>query len=205
MVYLRNRLGLTNRQLVIPHGVDTPSEYPTYPSNPSFGYIGALGPDKGVNYLLQAFKSKELQHCKLTLYGKQTEQLKATKIAENVGVYGGYNSLDEIMPSISVGIFPSATEGYNIPSLECMAWGRPIIISDGAGFAEHVVDGVDGFVVPRCNVDVLIEGVKYFIGNPKAVATMGKKAHEFSKLLQWGDVEGEYLRLYQSLFEGEML
>jgi glycosyltransferase involved in cell wall biosynthesis len=80
-----------------------------------------------------------------------------------------------------------------------MAYGRPIIISEGAGFAEYVADGVNGFVVPRCNSDVLIEGIKYFIDNPKSVATMGKKAHEFSKLFPWNKVEAEYVKLYGEL------
>lgn len=198
MDYLSKRLGLINRQVVIPHGVDSPSEYPPHPSKPTFAYIGACGPDKGLNYLLQAFKS--LGYHKLSLYGRQTEHLKATMIAKNISVYGGYDSLSEIMPKISVGIFPSATEGFNLPALECMAWGRPIIISDGAGFAEYVADGVNGFVVPRCNVDVLIGSVKYFVDNPESVASMGCKAYEFSKLLQWGSVEEEYVKLYQSLY-----
>ncbi len=204
MDYLSKRLGLTNKQIVIPHGCDTPPEYPSIPSNPSFAYIGALGPDKGINYLIQAFKDKRFRQRKLTLYGKQTEQLKSTKIADNIDVYGGYNSLSEIMPEISVGIFLSDTEGFNIPALECMAWGRPIIISDGAGFAEYVADGVNGFVVPRCNVDISIERIKYFVDNPESVACMGVKAHEFSKLLQWDDVEREYVKAYQSLFNNEV-
>jgi glycosyltransferase involved in cell wall biosynthesis len=83
-----------------------------------------------------------------------------------------------------------------------MAYGRPVIISDGAGFAEYVTDGVNGFVVPRCNVGVLIDRIKYFVDNPDAVASMGKKAYEFSKLLQWEDVEKEYINLYGGILNG---
>lgn len=195
MDYLSKKLSLKCRQLVIPHGCNTPSEYPSYPSIPSFGYIGALGPDKGVTYLLQAMAS--LQYCNLTLYGKQTQGVDAK--LRNVSTYGGYDNLDEIMPKISVGVFPSATEGFNIPALECMSYGRPVIISEGAGFAEYVTDGVNGLVVPRCNVDVLIEGIKYFVDNPDAVVSMGKKAYEFSKILQWEMVEKEYQKLFGEL------
>jgi glycosyltransferase involved in cell wall biosynthesis len=197
MDYLSQRLSLTNRQLVIPHGVDTPSKYPTYPSVPSVGYIGACGPDKGINYLLNAMKS--LPRSNLTLYGKQTEGVKVNM--SNVQTYGGYGNLDEIMSKISFGVFPSVTEGFNIPALECMAHGRPVIIADGAGFAEYVTDGVNGLVVPRCNVEVLVESIKYLIDNPDVVTKMGAKAYEFSKLLQWQSVEEEYVKLYTELFQ----
>ena len=201
MDYLSKKLSLKNRQLVIPHGCNTLPTYPSYPSIPHIGYIGALGADKGITYLLQAMS--KLRGSKLTLYGKQTESARASIVAKNVSVYGGYGSLDEIMPKISVGVFPSATEGFNLGALECMSYGRPIIISEGAGFAEYVTDGVNGLVVPRCNVDVLIDSMKYFVDNPDSVASMGKKAYEFSKLLQWSDVESEYGKLFKSVLEGK--
>jgi glycosyltransferase involved in cell wall biosynthesis len=197
MDYLSKRLGLTNRQLIIPHGVDTPSKYPSYPTIPSVGYIGAWGVDKGITYLLDAMK--HLPRSNLTLYGKQCENVRVS--LPNVQTYGGYKNLDEIMSKISFGVFPSATEGFNLPALECMAYGRPIIISDGAGFAEYVTNGVNGLVVPRCNIPVLVESIKYLEDNPDVVARMGAKAYEFSKLLQWCDVEVEYIKLYTELFQ----
>lgn len=201
MDYFSKRVGLTNKQMIIPHGVDTPPKHPSIPSIPSIGYIGALGVDKGVTYLLQAMR--KLAQSKLTIYGKYGENVSTS--LKNVKFYGRYRDLDEIMPKISFGVFPSATEGFNIPALECMAYGRPIIISDGAGFAEYVTDGVNGLVVPRCNVDVLIESIKYLEDNPKVVAKMGKKAYEFSKLFSWSTVEDEYVKTYKSLFSDEVL
>jgi glycosyltransferase involved in cell wall biosynthesis len=161
------------------------------------GYIGALGPDKGINYLLRAMK--ELLRSNLTLYGKQTEGVMSP--APNIKFYGGYRDLDEIMSKITFCVFPSVTEGFNIGALESMAYGRPIIIADGAGFAEYVTDGVNGLVVPRCNVPVLVESIKYLLDNPDVVAKMGAKAYEFSKLLQWHSVEDEYVKLYTEMFK----
>jgi glycosyltransferase involved in cell wall biosynthesis len=74
----------------------------------------------------------------------------------------------------SVYVLPSYREGLPRSTLEAMAMGRAVITTDVPGCRETVVDGVNGFLVPKCDVLALAEAMLKFIDQPERVAVMGQ-------------------------------
>lgn len=96
----------------VPHGVNPPSNPPPPPETWRPVYYGANGPDKGVHLLPPTVEKRG------RAFGRD------------------FASLGELMAELSIGVFPSVTEAFNICALECVAYGRPVLLSEYAGAYE---------------------------------------------------------------------
>ena len=56
-------------------------------------------------------------------------------------------------------------EGFNLPALEAMACGIPVVMTDDGGSREYAVDGHNATVVPVDDVDALRDGVLELLGD----------------------------------------
>ena len=63
---------------------------------------------------------------------------------------------------------------------EAMAIGRPVITTDVPGCRETVVNGVNGFLVPKWDVNALVEKMCFFIENPEQINIMGKASYNLA-------------------------
>lgn len=130
--------------VVVPHGVEIPRETPPLPKRFAIGYFGALGPDKGVRYLLDAWKRLGYRDATLVLGGRasvQAPELVRRFGGGNVEILGEVKDLADFHRRISLYVQPSVTEGFGIEVLEAMAHGRPVVASRGAGASECLVAG----------------------------------------------------------------
>lgn len=124
---------------VIPHGCYQGFNYP-YPKTFSVGYLGQIGPDKGIKYLLKAWANLNYKDAVLTFAGAQSPHLihmiRQFGGQANYNILGYVKNLDEFFKSITVYVQPSVTEGFGIEILEAMTFGRPVIASYGVGAAD---------------------------------------------------------------------
>ncbi len=157
-----------------------------------FLFIGRLLKEKGVFELIQAIrivKSKypeahftvlgEIDHQNMgALKQEQLNQLVEEKLFE----YPGYvTNIKDWITDTSVFVLPSYREGVPRSTQEAMAIGRPVITTDVPGCRETVVDGENGFLVPRWDVTALVEKMCYFIENPHQVNIMGKESYKIAQ------------------------
>jgi glycosyltransferase involved in cell wall biosynthesis len=61
-----------------------------------------------------------------------------------------------------------------------MAIGRAIITTDVPGCRETVVNGLNGFIVPKWNAEELAKKMIYFIEHPDQVRTMGDASYKIA-------------------------
>ncbi len=80
----------------------------------------------------------------------------------------------------SVFVLPSYREGVPRSTQEAMAIGRPVITTDVPGCRDTVVDGVNGFLVPKWNADILAEKMCFFIENPEQINIMGRESYKIA-------------------------
>lgn len=202
--YLVKRLNLTNDSTVIHHGTYIPEHPPPIPEEFAPAYIGILGPDKGIKYLIEAWSELDLPET-LMFYGSGSSILDALVSAfAEAGKFdrvGYYEALGDIMGEIGFGIFPSVTEGFNLCVLELMAYARPCIVGEGAGISEIIEDGVDGFVVPIRDVEAIKDKIIFCRDNPSVVVEMGMRARDKAIEHQWNDVERNYQMEYVRLLK----
>lgn len=72
--------------------------------------------------------------------------------------YNGYvNDVTPWFQKSDVFVLPSYREGLPRTTQEAMATGRAVITTDVPGCRETVINGYNGFLIPRWNVDALVE------------------------------------------------
>lgn len=94
-------------------------------------------------------------------------------------VYGS-NVVDWIANN-DVFVLPSYREGIPKSTQEAMAIGRAVITTDVPGCRETVIDGKNGFIVPKWNPQALAEKMIYFIENPEQIQVMGEESYKIAQ------------------------
>jgi glycosyltransferase involved in cell wall biosynthesis len=172
------RLGLTNRSVVLPLGVDAP---PTpsaealgafkvmhrLSSGPHILFLSRLDAKKGLDLLLPAFRSllRSRPSAVLLIAGSGSAEFEAnarTQAQElgldekNVRWLGHADGVNKSAAFAASDIFvlPSYSENFGVSVVEAMAMGLPVLVSDQVGIAAEIRDADAGRVVP-CDVDAL--------------------------------------------------
>jgi glycosyltransferase involved in cell wall biosynthesis len=178
---------------VIPHGCEIPAEVFPGPDTYKVGYMGAFGPDKGIEYMLDAFN--RLTDGKLVLAGKICGHVSDGPTVEKMG---WVENISSFYNNISVYVQPSVTEGFGIEILEAMAHERPVIASVGAGGADAITHGEDGFIVPAKDADAILFFMNLLKNNPDMLKTMGEKARIKANKYTWENIEHKYVEMYKA-------
>lgn len=83
--------------------------------------------------------------------------------------------------SASVYVLPSYREGTPRSVLEAMAMGRPIVTTDAPGCRETTIDGVNGFLVPVRDVNILAEKMCALASSDSLRGKLGKASRELAE------------------------
>ena len=156
-----------------------------------FLFIGRLLKEKGIHEFIaaaQIVKEKFPQTTFTVLGGIDEANLGALTqgeltqyIDQNVIDYPGHvENIAERIKQSHVFVLPSYREGIPRSTQEAMAIGRPIITTDVPGCRDTVIDGVNGFLVPKWNPQALAEKMIYFIEHPEQVHIMGNESHKIA-------------------------
>lgn len=69
-------------------------------------------------------------------------------------------------------------EGFPLTTIEAMSHGLPVVVSDVGGAGEAVIDGVNGFKIPKGDVSYLSEKLKFLVENEYIRKEMGKSSYK---------------------------
>jgi len=170
--------------------------YPCQPLNSihfpiKFLFIGRLLKEKGIYEFVQAAKlvKKIYPDTQFTVLGaidhhnlgalQQTEL--DTLISSNIIQYPGHvNNIKDWIADNHVFVLPSYREGVPRSTQEAMAIGRAVITTDVPGCRETVIDGVNGFLVPKWDPEALVEKMIYFIEHPEQIRVMGAESYKIA-------------------------
>lgn len=146
-----------------------------------FIYAGSLSIRKGIHYLLDAFSNLNLPETELWLVGKIEEEIKPFILkysAANIKILspvpqlqlaGLYNKCD-------VFVICSIEEGMAMVQPQAMACGLPLICTTNTGGDDLIDDGVNGFVIPIRQVQILKEKMEFLYTNKDKCKDMGINA-----------------------------
>lgn len=156
-----------------------------------FLFIGRLLKEKGIYDFLSAAKmvKERYPNSIFTVLGsidmENLGSLKKNELNEYIhnGVIeypGQVDNISEWLSKCHVFVLPSYREGMPRSTQEAMAVGRAIITTDVPGCRETVIDGFNGFLVPKWDAEKLAEKMCFFIENPTSVITMGNNSYSIA-------------------------
>ena len=192
------------KAVVIPHGHDLVEKAPEMPKRFTVGYMGSAGSDKGLRYLLEAWKQLDLKESQLLLAGPYNQlgvlhDLFRKFGGGNVRCLGFVPTLEEFYAQISVYVQPSATEGFGIEILEAMAHGRPVIASQNAGGSECLAVSDAGRIAP-CQSYPIKATLDHLSKLPREkLAEIGQRNAGIAKFYSWGRVVQQYCQRWIDL------
>lgn len=95
-----------------------------------------------------------------------------------------HGAQSDVRPSIAaahVYVLPSYREGTPRSVLEAMSMGRPIITTDAPGCRETVEEGVNGFLVPVGEPELLAHAMERFLRDTDLVSRMGAQSRRLAE------------------------
>ena len=146
--------------------------------------------DKGVGEFVLAadILKKRGINAKFTLLGETDpqnpecipdDQVEDWKKEGAVDVAGFQDDMAKCIQNCAVVCLPSYREGLPKSLLEAASCGRPIVATDVPGCREIVQDGVNGYLVPSKDPDLLAEALSRLLTDRKLREVMGLKGREF--------------------------
>lgn len=173
-----------------------------------FGFIGRLEEQKGLFYLLEAFKelvNKEYT-CKLVIIGDGSlrnsiiEYVRNNKIEEHVYLTGYRSDIKNIIQSLDVYVLPSIYEGFPMINMEIMVNRKIIIATDVGGNREIITDNENGYIVEPKNPQKILEKMIYVLSEKEQLIIQENNAYKtIVKNFSLFNMCQEYEKYYMSL------
>lgn len=125
-----------------------------------------------------------LAHPKATMWGTYLKKLaKELGVTDRV-IFTGYipdNLVKAAYKRCDVLVFPSRKEGFGLVVVEAWMYKKPVVVSDGAGVSELVMDGVNGYRFESGNHEELAEKINKIMSNPADSEEMGERGYETTR------------------------
>ena len=166
-------------------------------------FLGRLVPEKGISYLIKAFKQIDTDK-KLVIAGGSSDTteflLELKKLAKDDKriVFTGFvqgQLLEELYSNAYVYALPSDLEGMPLSLLEAMSYGNCCVVSDIAECVEVVEDKAVMF--QKSNVEQLKEKLQDLCEHPEKVQSFKEITSDFiCQKYNWDDVVNRTIALY---------
>jgi len=178
------------------------------PAKTLFIYVGRVDREKGLDVLMQAFKTLQRDDIQLAIVGQSSSYLNAlSSLRQHLSlqhqvIFTGFVSSEDLPPllnSADIFVMPSGAELQSIATLEAMSSGLPVLAADARALPELVEHNVNGYLFAVDNVTDAARGIAALADNQDQWARMGAaslvtvRAHSLPNTIQ------RYTSLYKNL------
>jgi poly(glycerol-phosphate) alpha-glucosyltransferase len=218
---LAERRGRRTSMFVVPNPVAPPTVPDPLPARDPHrvAIVARLEAQKRLQDAIAAFSQvvEAVPEARLDIFGDGSKradlqaEIDRRGLGEHVVLRGFDPDARDALWSASAFLMTSSFEGYPLSTLESMSRGCPVVSYDiKYGPREQIRDGVDGFLVPRGDVDGLARRVVELLTSPELVARMSEAARATAAgfapdqfVVRWGEVlrSAGRLRRYRTSIE----
>jgi glycosyltransferase involved in cell wall biosynthesis len=138
------------------------AEFSDYKDHPTFIRAAQMVRRQDVSFLAVG-GGKNLGTC----------QRLASRGKRSIRFLGERRDVEEIVKQMDIGVLCTFSEGISNSVMEYMAAGKPVVVTDGGGSSELVVDGEHGFLVPPSNPTAVAEKIELLLNDPIKARQMG--------------------------------
>lgn len=167
-------------------------------------FLGRLVPEKGIQYLIEAFKDVQTDK-KLVIAGGSSDSdefvktLKEQACGDERIQFTGFvqgKELEELYSNAYIYALPSDLEGMPLSLLEAMSYGNCCVVSDIPECADVVED--KGVTFAKGNVTELKEKLQWLCDDTNVVMEYKKEAADFiCEKYNWDEVCEQTLEMYR--------
>ena len=189
--------------------------YPTsYPNKETFEvvYVGRLTLNKGIAYLIEAFKKVKIKNKRLRMFGIMTldgkEYFKNTDLSDNIEILSTvkFQELKNIYSKSDVLVQPSLFDGWSMVVSEALASGCPVITTPNTGASDIIKDKINGYVVPIMDADAIAECLnKIYEENNKLTFDRDCIAKSVAEYKDWNKYSSDYKDLIENITSNKII
>lgn len=155
------------------------------------GTVKTLSPKYGIATILRAAAKVREERpdipLKLRIAGKGSHEPEYHKLAADLGLddclqwLGFISQLEaaKVWANLDCAIIPSESESFGVSAVEAQSCGCPVIISDIPGLMEATNPGKTSMVIPRGNVDELVEAIVKLYQKPELRKKLGEAGRAY--------------------------
>lgn len=215
---------------VVPHGVDVDRFTPPqnrqqawkasgFSGRYGIGIVGRIRPEKGTDLFVEAMLRVLPQRSEFTaiIIGRAAPgdlaferglkaKIQAANLTDRILFVGEIpaDKMPAMMQRLSLLVAPPRYEGFGMTPLEAMSSGAAVVASDTGAFADMIVEGTTGHVVPVGDSESLIQAVLAITKDPQQLALLGQAARQrvvdhFALAREAAQID----QVYQCLWNGE--
>ena len=170
-------------------------------------FVGMNFEVKGLDSLLSAIALLKSEYnndqVKVLVVGKGNNN-KYKALAHKLGIgeqlifSGVRNDIEKLYQAGDILVMLSKFDTFGMVVTEAMAASLPVIISDNVGAKDLVIQGENGFVVDREDVEMISSKINLMLNKEKRLE-MGKKAHHTALNNTWEKMTLKVLDVYEAL------
>lgn len=212
------RFGVTSPIDVVPNGVDfTPLQKEIKPIPRSdlgfsaedvvFIYVGRLGPEKNLSFLLRSFigTTHAYGNTRLVLVGDGPERANLEDLAASKGVsdrvrFTGMIPYEDVYRYLTMAdafVTASVTEVHPLSVIEAMACGLPVLGIQSPGVGDTVEDGETGLLAPEEDLAVFTAKMVRLVVDRAAREAMSAKTRQAAQAYDIQRTSAMMLERYQ--------
>ena len=193
------RFGIDSPIAVVPNGVDiqpfrqsiSPMERSEFGFNPNdilLIYVGRLGPEKNLSFLLRSFAgaAKAYDNIGLLLVGDGPERDNLQDRTQHMGIANrvfftglvAYETLPRYLSMADAFVTASVTEVHPLSVIEAMAAGLPVLGIRSPGVADSIEDGVTGLLTEEEDLAMYTAKMVRLVTEHQQRREMGQRARQ---------------------------
>ncbi|WP_455720754.1 glycosyltransferase family 4 protein [Agathobacter sp.] len=167
-------------------------------------FLGRLVPEKGIRYLIEAFKKVETDK-KLVIAGGNSDTCEFEKKMKELAkgdkriIFTGFvqgEELEELYSNAYVYTLPSDLEGMPLSLLEAMSYGNCCLVSDIPECKDVVED--EALIFRKSDINDFYIKLQAACSHPEKVIEMKKMSEDFiCRKYNWNDVVEETMEQYR--------
>lgn len=195
------------RGTVVPNGVG----FEAFESGPCWAHpgpyflgIGRMVPQKGFAELIRAYATSGVSATDLILAGDGPEMGRLCALREELDLRGrvhfvgraGRRAVHSLLRGAKGVVVPSLLEPFGIVSLEAMAAGKALLVSNVGGIPEVVPKGMGTHLVPPGDVEALARGLRWLDAGVHLDCSDGLRRHAMR--FAWPRIAERYLAVYRA-------
>jgi len=201
----------------IPYGVDLQEFSLTKSEKKKDGKFriistGSISIRKGSHYLLEAFDNLKLPNSELIFIGDISNDfkqiIKKYLNIKNIKFIKKQNQerLKFFYNIADLFVLCSIEEGLAMVQAQAMACGLPVICTTNTGGSEFIDDGINGYVIPIRNINILMHKIKILYNDTDKLQEMSKNAYiKANSELSWKKYGDRMFDIYQKLLQDKLM